>query len=507
MVVLYLRPGLGVGRRLAFLGHSGGRTGSYLYRVRGARYSGRFGASPRCGGQSPPVPPVAGRSGGIPGPRGEDPAGRLTGRLSPAIVGWPGRVARREAKEVALFTGLITEVGVVAEAGEGLLQVRAPKVAAGLELGASVGVSGVCVTCNALGADRFSAAVSAETARRSTLDELVIGSEVNLELPLRVGDPMGGHLVQGHVDAVGRIARVDEESPGRRLWVRAPERFLAELTAKGSVAVDGVSLTVAELSRDRFCVALIPATLTGSTLAALTPGQRVNLETDLVGKLARRYSDAAGSALAAVIGSMPWAGHLTGRTGVEKSVAQIAAGGAVIVWDPVRESEGDVVFAGATLRPEAVTFLLTQACGHITVPCDLARLERLDIPALPGGGDRHGTAPHLPVDLAANLGTGVSASERAATIRRLAHRDAKASDFVRPGHVFPLAARAGGIAERAGHTEASVRLCHAASMPTVAVICEVMNPEGSMAGLAELERFALRWGLPLVSIKDLDTWL
>jgi 3,4-dihydroxy 2-butanone 4-phosphate synthase/3,4-dihydroxy 2-butanone 4-phosphate synthase/GTP cyclohydrolase II len=134
-------------------------------------------------------------------------------------------------------------------------------------------------------------------------------------------------------------------------------------------------------------------------------------------------------------------------------------------------------------------------------------LERLEIPRLPGAGDRHGTAPHLPVDLAAATGTGVSATERAATIRRLANQEAVATDFLRPGHVFPLGARAGGLPERAGHTEASIALCEAAGLPTVAVICEVMSADGVMAGAAALERFSLRWGLPAVDIADLAAWL
>jgi 3,4-dihydroxy 2-butanone 4-phosphate synthase/3,4-dihydroxy 2-butanone 4-phosphate synthase/GTP cyclohydrolase II len=92
-------------------------------------------------------------------------------------------------------------------------------------------------------------------------------------------------------------------------------------------------------------------------------------------------------------------------------------------------------------------------------------------------------------------------------VRRLAHPEARPADFLRPGHVFPLGARRGGLAERAGHTEASIALCQAAALPTVAVVCEVMSPGGSMAGEAELERFALRWGLPMLPVGDLLTWL
>jgi 3,4-dihydroxy 2-butanone 4-phosphate synthase len=406
-----------------------------------------------------------------------------------------------------VFTGRITEVGDVIDVAADRITVRAAKAAASLYPGASIAVSGVCLTATAAQADSFEATVSAETRRRSMLGELRAGGVVNLELPLRVGDPLDGHLVQGHVDAVGKVTRIDDDGIGRRLWVRPPARLLEDLVAKGSIALDGVSLTVAEVARDRFSVALIPTTLAETTLAAAILEQRVNLESDLVGKLARRHGPETASTLAAVVSSLPWAGHLSGRKGVEKAVSQLAAGAAIVVWDPTREGEADVVLAAARLRPEAVRFLLTQACGHTTVPCDLPRLHRLQIPALPGAGDNQATAPHLPVDLASSAGTGVSAPDRASTIRRLAHPDARPEDFVRPRHVFPLGGRPGGLGERAGHTEAALALCAAAGLPTVAAITEIMGPDGTMAGADEAERFALRWGLPLVEIGDLGTWL
>jgi 3,4-dihydroxy 2-butanone 4-phosphate synthase len=408
-----------------------------------------------------------------------------------------------------MFTGVISEIGmVVALDGPDALVVTAPKAASQLEHGGALAVSGVRLTVadiDASGAVR--ARLSQETLRRSTLGELAPGTRVNVELPLALGDKLDGHLVQGHVDAVGKVAGIADEAAGRRVWIRPPSRAIRELVAKGSVAVDGVSLTVAEVVRDRFSVALVPATLEATTLGGLAEGQRVNLETDLTAKVIRSHPARPASALAAVIGSLPRAGQLSGRVGAQKAVAQIAAGGAVVVWDPAREGEGDVVLAGARLAPEAMVFLLTEACGHTTVPCDRELLDRLEIPPMPGAGDRHGTAMHTPVDLAAGAGTGVSAAERAATIRRLAAPGARPADFLRPGHVFPLAARPGGLAERGGHTEAAVDLCRAAGLPTVGVVCEVMNPDGTMAGQAELERFALRWGLPLVEVADLAGWL
>ena len=406
-----------------------------------------------------------------------------------------------------MYRGFITEIGEVEEAGGGHIAIAAPATCARLEPGGSVAVAGVCLSAASVERRRFTAGVSTETARRSTLDELARGARVNVELPIQPGDAIEGHLVQGHVDAVGKVVRVDEEPTGRRVWIRPPERFLESLVAKGSVAVDGVSLTIAEVTRDRFSVALVPTTLERTTLPDLVAGARVNLESDLLGKLARQYEGRTEEAVRRVVSSLPWAGHVTGRLGVEKVVAQIASGGCVLVFDPEREGEGDVITAGAGLSPSVVAFILTQACSHLTVPCDRARLDWLEIPAMPGPGDHHGTAMHVSVDLASARGTGVSAEERAATIRRLAHPAARASDFLRPGHVFPLAARAGGLRERAGHTEATVELCRAAKLATVGVCCEVMSPDGHMAGAAELERFALRWQLPLIEIGELKAAL
>jgi 3,4-dihydroxy 2-butanone 4-phosphate synthase len=410
-----------------------------------------------------------------------------------------------------MFSGLISEIGQVivpaGQSGTDDLIVAAARTAAGLAKGASFAVNGVRLTAADITSGLIRAQTSQETRHRSTLGELAEGARVNVELPIALGDRVNGHLVQGHVDAVGKVTGLSAEPCGRRIWIRPPARTLAELVAKGSVAVDGVSLTVAEIVRDRFSVVLVPGTMAATTLADLAQGHRVNLETDLLAKVARRHHDRPAAALSAAVGWLPWAGHLSGRTGVEKVIAQLAAGGGVVVWDPDREGEGDVVFAGASLKPASVVFLLTQACAHPTVPCDQPRLDRLEIPPMAGEGDRHGTAMYTPVDLAAGTGTGVSAAERAATIRRLAAAEARPRDFLRPGHVFPLAARPGGFAERAGHTEAAIELCRAAGLPTVAAICEVMNPDGTMAGAAELESFTLRWGLPLVEIADLRAWL
>jgi 3,4-dihydroxy 2-butanone 4-phosphate synthase/3,4-dihydroxy 2-butanone 4-phosphate synthase/GTP cyclohydrolase II len=404
-----------------------------------------------------------------------------------------------------MFSGRISEVGTVADVKHGLV-IEAPKTAGLLSVGGSVSVGGACLSAVKVGDSFFGVDVSAETANRSTLAGLREGQGVNLELPLRVGDLLDGHLVQGHVDAVGKVTLVDEEAGGaRRVWVRPPRRFLDDIVAKGFIALDGVSVTVAEVVRDRFSVALIPITLRETTLGALRAMDRVNLEADLFVKSARELHAAARLVASRSLAALPWSGELRGPAGVQKAAAQLAAGGAVVIHDPSREGEADVVFAGASLRPASFVFLLTQVCGHTTIPCDRARLDRLEIPPMPGAGDRHGTAYHVSVDLAAGAGTGVSAHDRAATVRRLAHPDARPEDFLRPGHVFPLAARPEGLAVRRGHTEASLALCQAAGLPTVAAICEVMGPDGHMITGSAVERFALKWGIPMIAIDELAT--
>ncbi|MFC4120632.1 riboflavin synthase [Nonomuraea zeae] len=403
-----------------------------------------------------------------------------------------------------MFTGHIDEIGVIEHADDRRVLIRAAK--AGRH--PTICVNGVALAVRPAGEDGVVAAdLSPETRRRTTFDRIEPGTPVNVETPLAVGDALSGHLVQGDVDAVGKVVRVDDEHPARRVWIKIPDRYVRLVVPKGQIAVNGVSVTVAEVARDRFSVALIPLTLSSTTIGDLAVGDRVNLESDLVTRITRRSPAGAGAVVRDLVAALPWAGHVSGAQGVQKVIAQIAAGGAVLIWDPDREAEGDVIFAGSRLRPEDFVFLLTQAYGYPCVPCAPEVLERLEIEALHGAGDRHGTAFHTPVDLAAGTGTGVSAAERAATVRRLAHPDARPGDFTAPGHVIPIAARPGRLAERRGHTEATVAMCEAAGLPPVGVCCEIMNQDGTMATAADLEIAALRWGLPLLDIDDLRTWL
>jgi riboflavin synthase len=186
-----------------------------------------------------------------------------------------------------VFTGLVAGVGQVAEIGrsdEGVrLTVHSP-LAAELALGDSVAVNGVCLTAVASGPDTFAADVMNETLRRSSLDAVVEGSSVNLEPPLRASDRLGGHVVQGHVDGLGTVAEVCDDGFARLVRIEAPADVLRYVVEKGSIAVDGVSLTVAGMENDSFTVSLIPETLQRTNLGRIESGASVNLEVDVLAK-------------------------------------------------------------------------------------------------------------------------------------------------------------------------------------------------------------------------------
>ncbi|MGH2604054.1 MAG: riboflavin synthase, partial [Dehalococcoidia bacterium] len=354
-----------------------------------------------------------------------------------------------------MYSGLISDIGIVRSAQpteQGLLlTVHAPGVAKRLRPMGSVAVSGVCLTVVEVDDGSFNVLVGAESELRSTLRSLTEGRPVNLELPLRAGDPLDGHIVQGHVDGTARVVSRRRVQGVEYVWFRPNKRIIQEIVPKGSVAVDGVSLTVVEVNKGAFSVALIPETLRRTTLAALAEDELVNVETDMLPKYLRRFGHAPPPALA-------WTGMQRGLEAVEKAIATVAAGGKVIVWDPAREGEGDVIMAGDRVTPADINFFMTHVRGLLCVPMDPGLCTTLSIDRIPGDGDHHGTAFMVPVDAAEGTTTGIPASERARTIRLLASEDAGAASFVRPGHVFPLAAHPGGLPKRPGHTEAAVAL-------------------------------------------------
>jgi riboflavin synthase len=182
-----------------------------------------------------------------------------------------------------VFTGLVQTMGTVSASDCGRLTVETERPL-DLTEGGSVAVSGVCLTATRVGDSGFDAETVDATLQRTSLGGLRARDTVNIELPLRAGEPFGGHMVQGHVDGVGTVDAVTEESVGRSVRISAGPDILRYVVDKGSITVDGVSLTVAAVGEDFFSVALIPETLERTTLGAATAGAPVNLEVDVLAK-------------------------------------------------------------------------------------------------------------------------------------------------------------------------------------------------------------------------------
>jgi riboflavin synthase len=186
-----------------------------------------------------------------------------------------------------MFTGLVQDLGRISGhelTDDGVRLTVESELARELSGGDSVAVNGVCLTATAVGGRSFTAEVMNETLQRSSLRDAQAGTEVNLELPLRASDRLGGHVVQGHVDGIGVVAEIEDDGFARRIRVSAPDDVLRYIVSKGSVAVDGVSLTITQIDDTSFTVSLIPETLERTNLGAARPGTAVNLEVDVLAK-------------------------------------------------------------------------------------------------------------------------------------------------------------------------------------------------------------------------------
>ena len=198
--------------------------------------------------------------------------------------------------EVIMFTGLVEEVGTVSSiaerGGNHRITIQAPSTAKELKQGNSVAVSGVCLTALAITPESFCADLAAETWARTSLSRITDGAQVNLELPLKADGLLGGHIVQGHVDGVARFVALEPIPNADDFWLHidVPEELEKYLVFKGSVSVEGISLTVARLEGLRLTIAIIPHTIKMTNLGSLKPGDPVNIETDIVAKYLEKWT-------------------------------------------------------------------------------------------------------------------------------------------------------------------------------------------------------------------------
>ena len=192
-----------------------------------------------------------------------------------------------------MFTGIVEEVGILSrvrrESDLVELHVEAPGIQPGVRVGDSIAVNGSCLTVTQVEEDGFRFEAMLETLERTSLGGFREGARLNLERAMRADGRLDGHIVQGHVDGTGEVERLEREGEDVRLYVRCGDEIAQDLVDKGSVTIDGVSLTVVKAGETGFDVALIPHTLAVTTLGELRPGDRVNLEVDVLGKYVRRY--------------------------------------------------------------------------------------------------------------------------------------------------------------------------------------------------------------------------
>ena len=197
------------------------------------------------------------------------------------------------------------------------------------------------------------------------------------------------------------------------------------------------------------------------------------------------------------------------RSRVENAVAAIRAGrGVLVVDDEDRENEGDLIFASETLTTEQIAMQIRDCSGIICICITEEKARELELPMMvPENTSRYGTAFTISIDAKENVTTGVSAADRLEAVRAVVADNASRENLVAPGHMFPLVARSGGVLERPGHTEATVDLMRLAGLKPCGVLCELTNPDGTMARLPEVADYAKKYAFPLVSIQDMVAYL
>jgi 3,4-dihydroxy-2-butanone 4-phosphate synthase len=308
------------------------------------------------------------------------------------------------------------------------------------------------------------------------------GQLVNLERAMRADARFGGHFVQGHVDGTGLVTAVRDEAESHWVTVSFDRALAAYCIPKGSIAVDGVSLTIAALRDHEFDVMIIPFTWQHTNIHGRRPGDRVNLECDIVGKYVARAAKSTKRP------KIRMAKRRTPFATIEEAIDAIRAGRMVVVVDDEdRENEGDLTIAAEKITPDVINFMATHGRGLICMPMTGERLDELELPLMVNQNTTpFKTAFCVSIEAKHSVSTGISASDRAKTVLAAIDPKTKPSDLARPGHMFPLRARAGGVMVRAGQTEAAVDLARIAGLYPAGVICEIMNPDGTMARVPEL---------------------
>ncbi|MCI1935472.1 MAG: GTP cyclohydrolase II [Bifidobacteriaceae bacterium] len=414
-----------------------------------------------------------------------------------------------------MFTGIIESIGkvyTIAEEGKSagagkVLRLQDAKIAQGLAPGDSLSVNGVCLTVVATTEEGIiDLEVMPQTLSFTDLGSLQTGDRVNLERSLGASGTagFGGHIVLGHVDGVGTVVARVQEGISTRYTIQPDPALGRYIAAQGSIAIDGISLTVARRDATTFDVAIIPHTKEVTVIGDRKIGDHVNIEVDVAARYREQYAqgDLTADDLIAI-----WGDSGSQTDSVDTAIEAIRRGELVVVMDDEsRENEGDLICAAQEMDPQNLNVMASKAKGLICMPMSARRARHLHLePMVADNTDNHHTAFTVSVDHVSTT-TGISAFDRATTARACASDEAQPEDFRRPGHMFPLVAKDGGVLERNGHTEATVDLVKLAGAGDVGLCCEIMAEDGSMMRRQQLMVFARLNGWPIITIAQLQQY-
>ncbi len=397
-----------------------------------------------------------------------------------------------------MFTGLVNHIGHITKiiTLENSARFEIAHQFDLLDLGESICVDGICLTVTESKHNYFECELSSETLNITAAKNYKINQKVNLERAMSMQDRFGGHVVTGHVDEKIIVSDVKIENDFLAVvFSDVSENKKNLLISKGCVCINGVSITINTVDEHGFSVMLIPHTLSKTNLSDLKPGDSVNIEYDYFAKLLKLNMNQPAPAY-----------HKSNydSTLVQKAIADLQAGKMIILQDDQsRENEGDLIMAAEKITPEAINFMTHYGRGLICMPMMESDFKRLGIAMMvQNNQSKFQTGFGVSIGAAEGITTGISAYDRAKTIEIAANINSTEKDIVKPGHIFPLKARDGGVFVRRGQTEGSVDLVRLAGFRPVSAICEIMNDDGTMARDADLKIFSKKHNLTKISIQD-----
>lgn len=401
-----------------------------------------------------------------------------------------------------MFSGIIENMGTIQTMVKEERYTRiqcASVLSAKLRPGNSVAMNGVCLTVTESDARTFWVDAMAVTLQKTAFHGLQEGQRVNLERALTLQSSLDGHLVQGHVDAVAKVGEMKQEGKNWFLRLSFSDAFHHLCIPEGSITVDGISLTIADIDDTGILINIIPETYARTRVGDLHAGDEVNIEFDVIGRyVARLYQP-----YRLIESRKPSAFR------ARQAIECMSKGDMLIVVDDQgRENEGDFMVPAQGVTAAAVNFMATHGKGLICQSITSERAGKLDLPLMQEKTEAlHHTAFTVSVDAKKGTTTGIPAEERALTMRLITEELTVPEDFARPGHVFPIIAHDQGLPARRGQTEASVLLAREAGFFPSGVICEILTSDGAAARWNELVRMAKIWDMPIVTTEDLLMYL